>query len=52
MAIFICHTGNNHVVSDTGHDKIQQILTVIIMMILMMKVMGVMLMSDSRNGGW
>jgi len=20
MAIFICHTGNNHVVSDTGHD--------------------------------
>jgi len=32
--------------------KIQQILTVIIMMITMMKVMGVMLMSDSRNGGW
>ena len=22
MAVFICHTGNNHVVSDTGHDSV------------------------------
>jgi len=24
MAVFICHTGNNHVVSDTGHDNPQK----------------------------